>query len=188
MENNLENDFKLIIEVLKDIKIALFLDAGTLLGAIRENYFINEDKDIDFGIFRKQLTPEIQEQIIKSLENNGYKFKGFECPAFINRLEPNFVPYVLKFQGKYGTRNIDFHIFEEKETYYYHRGWLGYFHFLKENLDTLDTIEFLGIKILVPHNPEQYLEIHYGKDWRIPKYMSSKDKTPDYPNWSKELK
>ncbi len=189
MENKfIIDDFKLIYPIILSFNIPIFLDAGTLLGAIREQNIIDGDKDLDFGMFRKNIDRNKEAEIKNKLTSNGFEFKGYECQAFINRLEPNFIPYVLKFKGKMSKCNIDFHVFEERKNDYYHRGWLGYFHFLKENLDTLDNINFLGFAVQVPHNPEKYLELHYGKDWRTPKYMSSSNKAPHYPNWSKELK
>jgi phosphorylcholine metabolism protein LicD len=181
----LNKDFIEITQILQSLKLPYFIDAGTLLKIYRDKGFAHNDMDIDFGVFRKTFTIEIQDELKKVLLQNGYEFKNYECRKFLQSLEPNFIPYVLKFKGKHSQKNIDFHVFEELENEYYHRGWLGYFHFPKDLLNTLDTIEFLNLKIPTPHNPEQYLRLHYGETWNI--NIHSVKKPQCYPNWTKEL-
>jgi phosphorylcholine metabolism protein LicD len=188
MINNslLIEDLLIIRDVCNNLNLKVFLDGGTLLGAIRNQSFL--DNDFDLGLYKKELTPAIQELLLLELAHKGFEFKGYEAKAFIPKLEPNFEPYVIKFWSKNAHYNTDLWLFTERTHDYYHRGWLGYFYFLKDTLDILDEFKFLEYTFLVPHNPERYLEHLYGTDWQIPKYMSSQDKSKDYPNWSKELK
>jgi phosphorylcholine metabolism protein LicD len=181
----LKEDLKNIVAVTNKINLPTFLAAGTALGIYRQNDFIPGDLDVDLGIYRYNFTPIMHDTLIKELANIDCTFKGYECKAFEPKLEPNYIPYVIKFWTPIAHVNIDFWIYEERKNEYYHRGWLGYFYFLKETLDTLDEIEFAGMQLKIPHNPELYLENMYGKDWKIPKKMK---KPMDYPNWSKELK
>lgn len=45
---------------------------------------------------------------------------------------------------------------------------------------TLKEIQFKGIPVLIPDNPETYLEENYGKDWKLPKEKF--DSAVDCPN------
>jgi phosphorylcholine metabolism protein LicD len=187
MINNsiLIKDLVLIRDICGSLQLRVFLDGGTLLGAIRNQDFI--DNDFDLGLFKTELTSEKKDKLIAEFTYMGFEFKGYEAKAFIPKIETPFEPYVIKFWSPNAHYNTDLWIFTEREKDYYHRGWLGYFYFLKETLDVLDAFEFLGALFLVPHNPKIYLAHLYGADWRIPKSMSSQDKSLYYPNWKKEL-
>jgi phosphorylcholine metabolism protein LicD len=180
-------DLEIALKVIKEMNLRIFLEGGTLLGAIREKDFLSHDCDFDFGILRKEFSKDSQKELIAKLTTvQDFTFKGYECKAFKQRVEFGDRPYMIKFWSKYAHWNTDFWIFEETETEYYHRGWCGYFYFPKECLNTLDEIEFLGLKVLVPHNPELYLQCIYGKNWKIP---NPKFKKPnDYNNWKRNLK
>jgi phosphorylcholine metabolism protein LicD len=188
INENLMKDFKLILTVAEELKLRLFLEGGTLLSAIREKTFIAHDHDFDFGLLRSEFPPEMKDIFIKALTSKKLTFKGFEAPCFAERPEYARREHMMKFWSKYAHWNTDFWIFEKTDKEYYHKGWGGYFHFPLECLDTLDEIEFLGMKILVPHNPELYLETLYGKTWKIPLPGFKKNGIKkDYGNWTKEL-
>lgn len=186
--NLLEQDYLVIVNIINTLNLPIFLHAGTLLGYVREGYFINGDNDLDFGIIRKHFSLKTQVVMTNKLQSLGFIFKGYECIAFLQKLESNFVSYVLKFEGKFSKCNIDFWIFEERKNDYYHRGWLGYFYYRKEYIDILDKVIFLEKEIYIPHNSESFLENMYGTNWRIPKHFNCEDKSMCYSNWSKELK
>ena len=38
-----------------------------------------------------------------------------------------------------------------------------------EYFDTLNEIYFYGLKVKIPSNPENFLQIKYGTDWKTPK-------------------
>ena len=176
----LKKDLEIITRITKQLNIRFFLDGGTLLGAIRDKHIISYDSDFDFGVFRTEFPIGVIQNLKIKLVNGGFYFKRFG-----DKYESSSEhPHMIKFTSHYARWNTDFFIFEQREKDYYHKGWNGYFYFLKETLDTLDEIEFLGFKLLVPHNPELYLEHLYGKDWKTPKHM---DKPKDYPNFKAEL-
>jgi len=186
---NVIKDFDLILKVTKELNVRIFLEGGVLLGAIRNKDFLYHDNDFDFGIYRSEFPSERKDGFIKALTSKEMIFKGFEAPCFAERVE--FAPreHMMKFWSKYAKWNVDFFIFEKTDNEYYHKGWGGYFHFPLECLDTLDEIDFLGYKVLVPHNPELYLETLYGKTWRIPNPGFKKNGIKkDYCNWTKELR
>lgn len=185
MDNSLVlKDFKLIVDIADKQNLSIFLHAGTLLGIYRENDFIEGDRDLDFGIFEKDFTPEIKQRLFDELISNKFIYKGTECEAFKNKLESNYIPYVYKFWTPNAHINLDFWLFKKENNIYYHRGWLGYFYFLNETLDQLESYNFKDIEVTIPKNTELFLEYMYGKDWKTPKKMK---KPNDYTNWSKEL-
>ena len=177
-------DLNLILQCTESIGLNIFLHAGTLLGAIRNNSFIPGDADFDFGLFRKDFTNEMKQKLIDTFIGKNMEFKGFECKAFIQRVEFGDRPYVVKFWSPNAHYNTDFWVFEERENDFYQRGWCGYFYYPKDTLLTLDKIEFYGLNVNVPHNPEKFLENMYGKNWRTPQKMK---KPEGYFNWKKEL-
>jgi len=174
-QENIKKEIEIITTVFKEMSIRIFFHAGTLLSAIRDKNFIPYNNDYDFGMFREEITADMREKIIEKLVNNKF---------ILRELRRQSYP-VFKLYAPYTHCNTDFFIFEKRENDYYHGSWKGYHYFLKETLDTLDESEFMGLKILIPHNSELFLEYMYGKDWKTPKKMKKPD---DYKNWTKELK
>ena len=67
-----EKGFLDIIDILEKNKIYYFLQAGVVLGARRENYFIKWDWDVEIGLFEKDFVnkntgTELWKKIIKKL-------------------------------------------------------------------------------------------------------------------------
>ena len=100
-----ELDFMLndILNVSKSINLKIWLEAGTLLGCMRNNDYIPWEKDIDFGSWEFLLTNEkyklFKKKMVKKeyiVENYGniltIRKQGFECYADINffRKKNNF--------------------------------------------------------------------------------------------------
>jgi len=65
-------DLKQISNIFKKHNIEIWLDAGTLLGAIREKDFIEWDEDIDLAIKDKSDEDLFKIEIIKDLKKNGW--------------------------------------------------------------------------------------------------------------------
>ena len=63
--------FKEVYSITLELSIKAWVVAGTLLGVIRENQFIEDDGDIDFHMFEKDFVDHMHELKIKFIEQ-GY--------------------------------------------------------------------------------------------------------------------
>jgi len=147
---------KEVKQVLDDSGATFFLDAGTCLGAVRENNIIPWDDDIDIGsvIGLHGITEESLKDIVTTLRSNG----------FITRVDHyghNYWLPIVKYSSYMSWTCfpvIDGHIvrFPSLKTP------VSFFTNMKE-------ITFLDDKFYVPNPPEEFLRLKYGNDWRIPK-------------------
>ena len=150
------------LEILKPQKIDIFLLAGSLLGAVRQGSFAGRPKDIDLGIKEEQLPKLLN--TVPLLIKNGVRFirKQFNNNK-LTRLQILF-PCMLIDIGIYRKKNVGKKEmwFNEDEKRYDSKSKSFIF-----PLDPLISIEAYGKKFMAPANPEVYLELKYGKNWRI---------------------
>lgn len=152
-------------KVLDDLNIVWWLESGTCLGAVREKGFIEHDKDIDLGIFEKDIIKI--PQIIEGLHAVGFEY-------ITSMKMPGNGPVITT------TRNdiqIDLFFFYEDNDKMWHTVYcfdqnknpFPVKHVLEKRwFDELKSINFLGRQVLIPNPPEEYLKHRYG-DWRIPR-------------------
>jgi len=164
------------IEILERYNCKWWLDAGTCLGAVRENDFIENDRDLDLGLPEKYL--ELWNIFIRDFLAAGFQlYKEWSHEGM--RTELSFTLNGIK---------IDlFFYFERKD-----KCWTGLFGadekgrwgenmiliphvFSKELFNNLKEISFVGKRCYVPNPPEKYLLERYGEDWKTP--------DPDYKYW-----
>lgn len=145
-----------IKEVMDEAGVTFFLRQGTCLGAIRDNAFIPWDDDIDIGsvIGLHGLNKETVESVAQTLRERG----------FLLRIERNdyslYVPIIKE------SLRIDWNCYRVLDNaVFMYPGIRIPVRFLTD----LKEIEFLGKGFLVPNPPEEYLEVKYGPDWRVPK-------------------
>ena len=142
--------FKEVYSITLELRIKAWVVAGTLLGVIRENQFIEGDGDIDFHMFEKDFVDHMHELKIKFIEQ-GYivRLQEGKNPK-MSLFKHGFMVGIagLKEQGDWLTRPI--------MKYPKHL-------FLNEQY-----VEFCGLRCLIPSPPEKYLEHVYGPSWKIP--------------------
>jgi len=151
MKNNLL-DFKAVMD---ENKVPFILMAGTLLGAVREHDFISYDSDADIaclnglGVKHHWKLKKIKEDLTK---------KGF-------RVVGSDVCYLHADFFIRDAEKIDMFWFT-----YVDDEWLtgDTLRFPSHYFNKLDKIDFLGAQFTIPSNVEDFLELSYGKKWRVP--------------------
>jgi phosphorylcholine metabolism protein LicD len=159
---NREKALKNLVDADKIFKNA-WLDAGTALGAYREQDFISHDKDTDMAILAEDFDLKMVDKMIE---------KGFSIKHILgtidNGLEISFIRdgvkldlFVYYLDGSQRVHSI----------YQWPKGWIKgepiiqhlYF-YPKELVEEFGRITFLGKRFLIPFNIEEYLKHRYG-DW-----------------------
>ncbi len=162
-----------IDDIIKNSNTNYWIEGGTLLGAVRDKKLIPWDHDLDMGIINNSDV-EI-ENLIKNLKKKFYvsvkPFRG-------DRTWKLGKYRVLKIYPKkwlFFKEDLCCDLFVyykgtlEGEEVYKYVVWGKNAYHKKKFFDCIDSIEFYNKKINVPNNPESFLEVKYGKDWRIPK-------------------
>lgn len=135
---------------------------GTLLGAIRENNFIEHDEDTDTFILE-----EDRELLLSTLFE--LRDLGFEVGRYVDDLLS-----IVK-DGEY----IDIYIYKRLNKNTRTNG--GYV--IDANyLENLVDYKLFGVNFKIPNNAEKLLVILYGNDWRIP---DENGKPRNYGNYMK---
>jgi len=168
-------------KIAKELNITYWLDFGTLLGAVRDEKFIEHDLDLDIGMFLVEYSPKLQEL----LEKEG--FRKTEC-FYIDKGQ-----YGRKEAYNYKGVVIDFFFYTKKNNLIYGHGFStitegdSLIEALKKEEGFLVKevsfpfigiiqIDFLGEKFNIPKNFDNYLSAHYGKNYMIKN-----------PNWNSSM-
>ena len=154
------------MKILKPKKIDLFLVAGTLLGAIRQESFAGRPSDVDLGIREDQLQ-KLLDAIPLIKKKSGARSIRFESG---NKNDQGL-------QILFSCILVDISIFRKKKA----NGneiWIGeisdYKNISKDisfsvnDLENLKPTKLYGRQFLSPGNSKQYLEKKFGKNWKIP--------------------
>ena len=162
-------------EIFNKHGIRWWLSHGTMLGAYRENNFIEWDDDVDIGLdmrYREKIYPVIEDA----------KKAGFFVPpeAIKNTVVlPTLCPYYdtvfikngEKIEGWWYDRKLIYNTkTKKKEAFYIYdevrSGWA-----LKHPAkfyDKLSTFKFRGTKFPIPNHIEDWLVHFYGEEWETP--------------------
>lgn len=150
-----------INRISKIINLPMFLDGGTLLGAIRSRDFIPWDNDIDIGI----LAEEFQIKMLEAFCEAGFDTL-FGCGVYFNPTTPFIAGMCLK---KGVTINVRFYTLRgDKRIAYRCSSIFRCSVNSKIWFENLKEIVFLGDTFYVPNPPEKYLKNIFGETWRIP--------------------
>jgi lipopolysaccharide cholinephosphotransferase len=141
-------------DVLAKRGIPLFLNFGTLLGALREKDFIPHDDDVDVGIYDRDEAAFLA--CFDELEGKGLSF--FEK-----------IDEMRLYSFARGGEQLDFFIACEKRTIFGRRWDLdGRATVPSRHLDSLDEIVFLGERFMAPHDAKGLMVNLFGKTWTVP--------------------
>lgn len=148
-----------IIKSLEDHGQTVFLNSGTLLGAVREQSFLKHDDDIDLGIMLNATTHEAAARELVAIFNTlkaGLDFKvksSFVSPVVKIRLTSDVVVDLFP------TYFCDDRLYIWPHTF----GELG-----KEDLNPFQTLKMDGHDMPAPAEAEKMLALNYGDEWRVP--------------------
>lgn len=150
----------LLKSIMDKHNIFFALTAGTLLGAVREQDFIDHDEDIDLALFSRD-----KQKVIDILP------EFLEVGFIIARYDRRNVISLMR-----GGDYIDLCFFvKESELIYACGGTLILSRFMEE----IGELEFLGQCFKVPKDYVEFLNCEYGFNWQTPVEFFDFDK----PKW-----
>ena len=166
-------DKKVIIQMLKDmsevlseLQVTWSLSAGALLGAVRSGKFIPWDYDIDICVHSFDKLQEIYDKMFeRGYGGEIHQLETYGCAKFakIGYKAIEMIPTVDMYL-------IDYHKPLKLWRPLYtgaQKAWPNW-DFPDPHYVPFKTIEFEGMQLPCPANPEFLLERYYGKDWRVP--------------------
>ena len=157
-----------LMEFLESKDMKVFINFGSLLGAIRENGLILEDNDIDICYISKFNK---KEEVFRECQELKHKCREWGMlKAFFSSTKHSadeeadcYGQFHLWFEGlgvDLFTQWID-----EEGNYWMHQwGNLG-----KIEIEPFREVLFEGVGVKVPKESEKILEALYGQDWKTPK-------------------
>lgn len=157
-------DWKLALE---ELGLPLKISSGTLLGWYRQCNFIDYTSDIDTTLPIWMFTPKIFDVITR---HNFKLMRTFGDPSLTNEtggFEVTFAHIPTK-------NHLDiFFIYTDVDGKEWTSLWvknkLNRIYFAPGILTDGKEADFLGIRVMVPHDPVEYLYSSYGPQWMIPK-------------------
>ena len=142
-------NLKLLFEIFSELEIEFVLMYGTLLGAIRDNGFIEHDEDVDIALEIRYF-----DRFKKSLFK--LRDKGFE----LIRIDDRGFASIMK-NGEY----IDLYFFTEiNDNYSVCCGNYIFSEFLKNKIE----YSLYGQNYKIPALFEKFFLVEYGEDWNVP--------------------
>ena len=141
-----------IIDTLEKYQIKYCLFFGTLLGAIRDKDFIENDYDIDIGIFNRFWDDN------KLLQKIGWDLLSKNIK--ISNLAANHVMHISREIG------VDLYYQKEVNDFYICEGAGWKTKIPNHYFEKLISINFLGKKCYIPNKVENFLDEVYANKWK----------------------
>ena len=160
---------KNVQNMLTEAGYVFFFDMGTLLGIVREGRLLKHDMDIDLAVV---VNSEEEKNKLKELfAKNGIMEKFRYSVDGIGIVEQSFSCRNVKFDINYyyneGDNDVCYLMYCEIENKY-PDGHQDVVKLVCPHIAETQTVSFQGIEINAPKNPEEYLAVRYGENWRIP--------------------
>jgi phosphorylcholine metabolism protein LicD len=135
--------------ILRKLGLDFWLNNGTLLGYYRDGKFIDNDVDVDLGLFdfKKEIIDEFKQKGFKLQKQYGDRKTG---------LEYSFIRNGYK---------LDLFFFKKKKDGYYQYVWGNHKYSYKFPKFKLKKARFYGLEFNIPDKTEECLEAQYG-DWK----------------------
>jgi hypothetical protein len=157
-------------EVLDGLKIPFWLDCGTLLKMYRDKK--PDMTDCDMAVSEKDA--HLLLGAVRVFLDNGFKFYNIWTHPLKGMTELTLC---------LGTNKIDLFVKFEQGKWVYTISSCSGRHIVakqpKKYLYPLTVMNILDTEWTVPNDTEKYLEVYYGKNWRIP--IDEWDWTKDAP-------
>jgi hypothetical protein len=140
-------------KILDEMKLKFWLNNGTLLGYYRDGTFIENDIDVDLGLF------DYNEDILDRFKEYGFELYK-EYGNVRDGLEYSFMRNGYK---------LDLFFFKKRRGGYYQYVWDNDDRFAYKFPEfTLKKIKFYGLYFNIPKNTDDILKAQYG-EWKEPK-------------------
>jgi len=158
-------------EILNAGGVCYFLDAGALLGIVRDGDLIPWDDDLDISIPVTEL-PKLRKLYFK-LRTRGWRVTEDSVMPVNWPVWRKDDPRSIKIRNRnilfFGRGRIVMDVtLTYKHAGFYWRGAMGkIWRIPGQYYDRHDLIEYAGKQIRIPYRVEQYLTFLYG-DWKIP--------------------
>lgn len=168
-------------DLFKKYRVNWWIDSGTLLGIHRDGKLIPGDSDTDVGFMCDDLNPDLISDMEKywntgSINNMFYHHKDLLQILSSDKYTPikNIKFSSLKdnrgksfkFKGKEVWSDLFVYHPWNKDILYKFGG--GYFRTKIDAIGKPKYFKHKGFSFKKPENPEQHLEITYGKNWSTP--------------------
>ncbi len=144
------------VHLLHLVGIDVWIQDGTLLGAVRDKKIIDWDHDLDLGVYSWQWNDKCHDILINH---------GFTLQESFNQPESDYEQHWVK----YGVKFDIFHYYKEDDGTIWHGMKHGRFRFHYPGEFKLAPVSLLGKDFPAPYPPQEFLKTKYGKDWKIPR-------------------
>lgn len=170
-KDSLVRELKVFMEAFENkFGLDIYLQYGTLLGAVRGGDFIDHDNDIDLAyLSRYHKFQEVYREMIRIYKcfekKNLLRDRGGGRSYHKNCGHAHILSNNKKVAFDIWTSWID-----EDGKYYFWSMGMGV---PRGNLIPFDIVKLRGVDFKVPHRYKKVLEYLYGRDWRREKHIKS---------------
>ena len=157
---NLRETLCYLVDVFDEHDISYWLDFGTLLGAVRGGRSIPHDTDGDLCLFLKDKERDLD--LIPRFQKDGFA---------MNFIKPKFDDMLIKVtRSKKNYMMVDLFFWEHDHFagIYWGNGLNSPKSFPDWWLQKMEKIIMFDKEMLTPREPDKFLKMRFGKDWKKP--------------------